>query len=269
MKIRAILLLGLAVLVGTPCASAQSFKDKFKKATEKVGKTVKKEVQEQTGKTTKEQPAKASGSSSPKRSNAKASSGDQDTGKASLSVLTGSHTALFAPVGQPVEKTYGTKSVAPVKPPKEDAKQPDWNDARTPVYGLDNKSLVAEYEMMEDCMQSKYIGSNSPASFRHGALLNELDQRTKMLNRLAEYYYNAKDDYANGDEGFAQLALDFIVRNVLDTRAYKTLIRSSIAPFFTMKYSKSFIKDDTRKYFKEFGGYENAHKANFTVLESK
>lgn len=62
------------------------------------------------------------------------------------------HTALFAPLGEPAKAEYGTKSVTASKPPKEESKQPDWNDVQTFVYELDNKNLVEEYLILDECL---------------------------------------------------------------------------------------------------------------------
>lgn len=182
----------------------------------------------------------------------------------------GDHTALFAPVGDTINAKYGTKSVVPVKPPKEEAKQPDWNDARVYIYELDNKSLVDEYLMLDDCIESGYISNSSPASFRYNSLLDELVARTNVLNTMVEHYNEAKDNYNSDDKSFADLELNFITRNVLDARAYKTLIRSSLAPLFSLntRTKKTFIEDSTKEYFNAHGGYENAHKVKWTVLKT-
>lgn len=257
MKARAILIFGLAALIGMPNTSAQSFKERLKKATEKVGQQVKQEV-------SKKAPEKKSDntSSSEKKGVQKRNDNQQSKDKTPTANLPQTHTALFAPLGEPVNAKYGIKSVTPVRPPKEDAKQPDWNDARTHVYELDNKSLTDEYLMLNDCIKSGYIGSTSPASFRFHNVKDELIARTETLNRMVNIYNEAKDNAEDGEDGFADLERKRLAA-YLKGRLYKTLIRSSIAPFFTLE--GNWISNETKTYFKTHGGYENAHKANWTV----
>lgn len=273
MKSRTILILSLAALVGVPDASAQSFKERLKNAAKKVELKVKQEVAPQ------KLPEKSSNSSSSSRDKELPKNHDTVAGtdnrqnvndKAFIALFGGDHTALFAPVGDTINAKYSTKSVVPVKPPKEEAKQPDWNDARVHIYELDNKSLVDEYLMLNDCIESGYISNSSPASFRYHSLLDELVARTNVLNTMVEHYNEAKDNYNSDDKSFADLELNFIIRNVLDVRAYKTLIQSSLAPLFSLNTltKKTFIKDSTKKYFDAHGGYENAHKAKWTVLKT-
>ena len=258
MKLRAIIFFSLIGIFGeAPTASAQSLKGLFKNAVNKVKQEVKQEVNNTTSKT------KSAGTSSVKGKLSVMSN-------SSSSLFGASHTALFAPVGDAINAKYGTKSVVPVKPPKEEAKQPDWNDARVYIYELDNKSLVDEYLMLDDCIESGYISNSSPASFRYNSLLDELVARTNVLNTMVEHYNEAKDNYNSDDKSFADLELNFIIRNVLDVRAYKTLIRSSLAPLFSLNTltKKTFIEDSTKEYFNAHGGYENAHKVKWTVLKT-
>ena len=277
MKSRTIIILSLAVLIGVPDASAQSFKERLKNAAKKVEQKVKQEVKQEVS--PQKLPEKSGNSSSSSRNKEQPKRHDTVAGtdnkknvndKASIALFGGDHTALFAPVGDAINAKYGTKSVVPVKPPKEEAKQPDWNDARVYIYELDNKSLVDEYLMLDDCIESGYISNSSPASFRYNSLLDELVARTNVLNTMVEHYNEAKDNYNSDDKSFADLELNFIIRNVLDVRAYKTLIRSSLAPLFSLNTltKKTFIKDSTKEYFNAHGGYENAHKAQWTVLKT-
>lgn len=277
MKSRTIFILSLAVLIGVPNASAQSFKERLKNATKKVEQKVKQEIKQEVA--PQKLPEKSSNSSSssrnkeqPKRHGTTAGTDNKKNvnDKTSIALFGGDHTALFAPVGDTINAKYGTKSVVPVKPPKEETKQPDWNDARVYIYELDNKSLVDEYLMLDDCIESGYISNSSPASFRYNSLLDELVARTNVLNTMVEHYNEAKDNYNSDDKSFTDLELNFIIRNVLDARAYKTLIRSSLAPLFSLntRTKKTFIEDSTKEYFNAHGGYENAHKVKWTVLKT-
>lgn len=61
-----------------------------------------------------------------------------------------------------------------------------------------------------------------------------------------------------------------LFRRILDRRAYKIVIRSSLAPIFSLNdiTKKNWLKKRTMEYFAEHGGYENAHKANWTVFKA-
>lgn len=256
MKLRTIILFSLVGFIGgVQTASAQSFKDRFKSAVNKVKQEVKQEVSK----------TKSVGTSSLK--------GKLPVMTNSSSSLFGAnHTALFAPVGIPTNAKYGIKKVTPVKPPKEDAKQPDWNDARTYVYELDNQSLVDEYLMLEKCMETKYINPTGPASFRYHSVLDELVDRTSKLNQMVEYYHEANDAANDEDEvAFANEFIDLLIGKVLKQDSYKRMLRSSLAPFATLNKlsGKNFMESETMDYFKKHGGIENAHKANFTVVKSR
>ena len=256
MKLRTIILFSLVGFIGgVQTASAQSFKDRFKSAVNKVKQEVKQEVSK----------TKSVGTSSLK--------GKLPVMPNSSSSLFGAnHTALFAPVGTQINAKYGIKKVTPVKPPKEDVKQPDWNDARTYVYELDNQSLVDEYLMLEKCMETKYINPTGPASFRYHSVLDELVDRTSKLNQMVEYYHEANDAANDEDEvAFANEFIDLLIGKVLKQDSYKRMLRSSLAPFATLNKlsGKNFMESETMDYFKKHGGIENAHKANFTVVKSR
>ena len=260
MKLRAIIFFSLIGIFGeTPTASAQSLKGLFKSAVNKVKQEVKQEVNNTTSKT------KSAGTSSVK--------GKLPAMNNSSSSLFGAnHTALFAPVGTPINAKYGIKKVTPVKPPKEDVKQPDWNDARTYVYELDNQSLVDEYLMLKKCMETKYINPTGPASFRYHSVLDELVERTSRLNRMVEYYNEANDAANDEDEvAFADEFIDLLIGQVLKQDSYKRMVRSSLAPFATLNKlsGKNFMESETLDYFEKHGGLQNAHKANFTVVKSR
>ena len=260
MKLRAIIFFSLIGIFGeTPTASAQSLKGLFKSAVNKVKQEVKQEVNNTTSKT------KSAGTSSVK--------GKLPAMNNSSSSLFGAnHTALFAPVGTTINAKYGIKKVTPVKPPKEDVKQPDWNDARTYIYELDNQSLVDEYLMLKKCMETKYINPTGPASFRYHSVLDELVERTSRLNRMVEYYNEANDAANDEDEvAFADEFIDLLIGQVLKQDSYKRMVRSSLAPFATLNKlsGKNFMENETMDYFEKHGGLQNAHKANFTVVKSR
>lgn len=269
MKASAIFIISLAILIGAPSVSAQSFKERFKKATEKVGKQILDEVTKDSSSSSKSNSLKSSKSSkSSKKNSKKSKSSKQSKSTKHTTRLPESHTALFAPLGKSVDAAYGTKSVKAVKPPKDEAKQPDWMDARVSAYELDNKSLVDELLLLDKCLKNGYISGNSPASFRYNTLLREFTERVDAVHRMVEYYdvcvYDYNADYgldadAVNDNNHAQLA------RILKSRQYHTLVRSSIVPLFSVNADD--LDDDTKTYFKKFGGMENAHKQKFTVWD--
>ena len=256
MKARTVIVLGLAALFWTPDASAQFLKNALKKAATKVGQQVKQEVTQKVGgKTETTQPAT-------KKATKKGSTARQTASNATSACWPANHTALFAPIGPAIDPKCGTKTVKATKPPKEDAKQPDWNDARVYADELDNQSLVEEYVLLNECMESKYIRPTSPAAVRLNSVLDELAARMEILNKIVEAYNEAEDHAKDGEDGFADLQRKRMA-GFLQKRAYHTLVRSSIAPFFT--FQSTLFNKATIDYFKAHGGYENAHKANFTV----
>ncbi len=270
MKTSAILILSMAVLIGSPDASAQSFKERLKNA-------VKKEVQELSGKTSKKQKDKASGvtTNSQKGKNVIPVVTGRVTKEEAATVLFGKdHTALFAPTGEPAPQEYGIKSVTVSKPPKEESKHPAWNESRPSLYELDNKSLVDEYLLLDECMESNYVSHSGPIAVRYWAVDGELSNRMKRLEELVENYNEAIDAYMDftgqeEDEWVFEGFFNTLYNRVLGSREYHTLIRSSLAPFFNKSLASFFNHDDNvLEYFDAHGGYENAHKAKWTVLKA-
>ena len=176
------------------------------------------------------------------------------------------HTALFAPLGYPVEATYGIKSVKPVMPPREASDQVNWSEKQPNVYELDNQSLVAEFLMLDDCFADGYIKTLTPAHWRYDEIVKgELWARVGALNKMVEQYNEAKEEYGADTYQWVINGIHNKIASVLDSREYKTLIRSSLTPLFTLK--DKWISDETKAYFNAHGGYENAHKANWTVWD--
>ena len=242
MKTRLILFLSLILLIGAPDMSAQSFKDRLKKGAEKVTSKIDKEIDKVSQKTSKKSDKAGARTTKNRRSKKR---GGASQNSASVAPLPTSHTALFAPLGKPVEARLGVKSAKVTRPPKNEAKQPDWNDARPAVNELDNKSLVDEFTLLNDCINSKYIASNSPAGIRFNSVMRELNDRIDILDKMVSNY----------DEGPEYLSM------VLSRRQYHVVVRSSLAPLFKFNSNgETFFRDATRKYFDEHGGYKNAHK---------
>lgn len=270
MKAHAIILLGLAAfLMGTPGASAQSFKEKLKKATEEVGQQVKKEVAE---KTSRKVQGKSTAKSSADKPTAKSRQGSsQSAAKAATTDLPKTHTALFAPLGEQDAK-YGSKSVAVSKPPKDETKQVAWNDSRVSPWEFDNQSLVDEFLLLNELIESRYFTATSPAFFPYCDVKDELNARIDMLVNLVALYNETQIDYKTREQEGAGYEDQWVIdldhhqlSNILKRREYHALVRSSIAPLFTMK--GTWIDDDVKKYFDAHGGYENAHKAELTVWD--
>lgn len=254
MPSRALLVLGMAVVFGSTTASAQSLKGMFKKAKESFGEQVKKEATKNIEKTL---PIKTATKTTTKH---RSITPVKKSGGKTIDIPR-NHTALFAPIGKAVDAKLGIRTVKQQKPPQDEKKQPAWNDAQVPANELDNKSLVEAYKLMEECLDSKYVSRTSPASFRHLSLYDELNARTRALNHFVERYNDAMDTYE--DEDMSNDNANRTFAGTLKTDAYKTVIRSSIAPLLTL--SDNFVSDDVKEYFKKHGGGENAYKAKLTV----
>lgn len=82
---------------------------------------------------------------------------------------------------------------------------------------------------------------------------------------MVEQYNEAKEEYGADTYQWVINGIHNKIASVLDSREYKTLIRSSLTPLFTLK--DKWISDETKAYFNAHGGYENAHKANWTVWD--
>ena len=77
------------------------------------------------------------------------------------------HTALFEPLGYPIEDHYGSLSVKPVTPPVKATAQVNWVDNLPIPYDLDNQSLIDEFQMLSKA-ESKGIDMHlSPAYHRY------------------------------------------------------------------------------------------------------
>lgn len=268
MKRHSILILSVALLIGAPNASAQSFlKDKLRKVTSKIEKGVSKKI-----------PKKVKDAAKNVEGVTNDIKGVANDVQSATSVVKGkainvNHTALFAPMGDPVDPSHGTLSMKLQKPPQDETKQPDWNDSNE--FGksleLDNESLIENYKMMFECVESKYISPTCPASFTLSNLRDELFERLEALNRMVEHYNEAKYEYNNGELEWAKLESDKVA-SYLARPAYHRLVRSSIEPFFkAYKYNEDngiWVMDHTKEYFDAHGGYKDAHKAKFTVWDT-
>lgn len=293
----ATIVLSVALLAGAPYASAQSFKGLFKKAAEKatqkavqkveqkVEKKVEQTVQEGVSKITSKSSdsdnrsnsqsnnqsssrstgASASSTKSTSSSSARSTSSTSSNsaeGATSTVRLPKSHTALFAPLGYPTEASYGTKSVKPLMPPRAAADQVAWSDKLPLVFDLDNKSLVDEYVMLDDCFNDGYFATLAPAHWRYDEhVKGELYARVGKLDELVKQYNEALDEYNSSDPQWVINDTHNRIAGILESREYKTLIRSSLVPL------AKYMSADTKAYFAAHGGYENAHKATWTVWD--
>ena len=174
------------------------------------------------------------------------------------------HTALFAPLGYPVDASWGVQSIKPVLPPTAAAKQVDWVDKMPYIFNLDNRSAVDEYILLNQCKEDGYIEPLTPADHRYDNIKSEVFARADELNALVKYYNELLDEYDSGDPQWVIAGLENKLAAVLGGEIYKRTLRSSIAPLFELK---GFINEDTRAYFAAHGGYENAIGQTLTVWD--
>ena len=277
MKTRNILILCTAFLVSMPSADAQSFKDGLKSLGDKIGK--------QIVKTTSSKPTSSKPTSSKPTTQKPAASKTSDRDKALQKQydammgnapemeddaptvkLPNEHTALFAPLGYPVEAAYGTLTVKPSMPPQSPDAQVNWSEKQPYVFNLNNKSLVDEYLLLDDCFKNGYFKTFTPAHARYENVGGELYERAKALNKLVELMAEARSEYGGESPQWVINGLHDKIASILEGEEYKTLIKSSISPFFTVK---GLINDVTKEYFQKHGGYENATKVTMTKWDPK
>lgn len=241
MNSRTILLLSLALIAASPASSAQSLRESLKKAAEKVGKQVEQEVSKKipvkTGKT-----AKRSGNSSArnaeleKQYEAMLGPGVGNAEDEAPTVrLPETHTALFAPLGYPIEAAWGVKKAKPQLPPKAAAKQVDWVDKLPSIYDLDNQSLIDEYLLLDQCKEDGYIKNLTPAMSRYDNVIGEVIARADALNGMVEQYNEAKGEYDSETYQWVINGIHRKIAAILESREYKTVIRTSLTPFFTLR----------------------------------
>ena len=251
MKARVVLMLGMALSLGIPTASAQSLKDRFKKAAQKVGKQTKETVVSTVLPKHAQTAAKTAGKAGKKSSASKTAKSGGSTVN-----IPSNHAALFAALGTPVDAKLGRTSVSVSKPPKDESKQPAWNDARPSVDLLDNKSLVAEFVLLEDCIVSRYVSPSGPIAVRFGIVSDELQARVRALDRFTQLIEDLPYDDEDVDQAFIDSA-NRTLASSLKAKSYQVAIRSSIAPIIDMKGSS--LTDRSISYFKKYD-YANAHK---------
>ena len=271
MNTRTILLLSLAVLATGPALSAQSLRENLKKAAEKVGKQIEQEVTKnlpvKKGTTTK----RASGTSSrdaelEKQYEAMLGPGVGNAeDEPPTAKLPKQHTALFAPLGYPIEASYGLKKAKPQLPPKQAEKQVDWTEKLPYIYELDNQSLVDEFLLLDQCVEDGYIHNLTPAMARYDNVKGEVFARADALNGMVEQYNEAMDEYNSETYQWVINGIHRKLADILDSREYKTVVRTSLTPLFLLK--GNFVNEKTKKYFELYGGYENAINVKMTVWD--
>ena len=275
MKTRNILILCTAFLVSMPSADAQSFKDGLKSLGDKIGKQIVKTTQSVKNQTTSSKPTtqKPAASKTSDRDKALQKQYDAMMGiapemedEAPTVKLPNEHTALFAPLGYPVEAVYGTLTVKPSMPPQSPDAQVNWSEKQPYIFNLNNKSLVDEYLLLDDCFKNGYFKAFTPAHARYENVGDELYARANALNKLVELMAEARSEYGGESPQWVINGLHDKIASILEGEEYKTLIKSSISPFFTVK---GLINDVTKEYFQKHGGYENATKVTMTKWDPK
>lgn len=266
----------MAFLVSMPCADAQSFKDGLKSIGDKIGKQIVKTTQSVKNQTTGSKPT-TSKPTTQKSAASKTSDRDKALQKQYDAMmgnvpemedekptvkLPDEHTALFAPLGYPVEAAYGTLTVKPSMPPQSPDAQVNWSGKQPNIFNLNNKSLVDEFLLLDDCFKNGYFKTLTPAHARYENVKGELYARANELNKLVELMAEARSEYGSESPQWVINGLHDKIASILEGDKYKTLIKSSISPFFTVK---GLINDETKEYFQKHGGYENATKVTMTM----
>lgn len=271
MNTRTIIFLSLAVLTTGPALSAQSLRENLKKAAEKVGKQIEQEVTKnlpvKKGTTTKRASDKSSRDAElEKQYEAMLGPGVGNAEDEPPTVkLPKQHTALFAPLGYPIEASYGIKKAKPQLPPKQAEKQVDWTEKLPYIYELDNQSLVDEFLLLDQCVEDGYIHNLTPAMARYDNVKGEVFARADALNGMVEQYNEAMDEYNSETYQWVINGIHRKLADILDSREYKTVVRTSLTPLFSLK--GNFVNEKTKKYFELYGGYENAINVKMTVWD--
>ena len=147
MKTPNILILCTAFLVSMPSTDAQSFKDGLKSLGDKIGKQIVKTTQSVKNQTTGSKPTTQKPATSKTSDRDKALQKQYDAmmgnapemeDEAPTVKLPNEHTALFAPLGYPVEAAYGTLTVKPSMPPQSPDAQVNWSEKQPNIFNLNN-----------------------------------------------------------------------------------------------------------------------------------
>ncbi len=275
MNTRGLIAISLSLLLSAQIANGQSFKSKLKKAVKQVTEVVEdatktQQTNEQTTSTAKSRTTTSTTKSrattgttrSGSTTSASRSKTSATTSKPTINLPT-QHTALFEPLGYAVDATCGVKTAQPSTPPKDAASQVNWVDKQPYPNTLTNQSLAASFEHLKDLFDDGWFQTLTPAHAYMERISDEFYGRCKVLNDLANGCNEAISMYNDSEE--PQWVIDHYnegIAKTLRSDTYKTLLRSPLAPLFTSKNST--ISDDTKKYFSEHGGYQNATKVKMT-----
>lgn len=279
MKTRIITILCLSFLIGTQGTYSQSFKGLLKKAVQQAGNKVgiKSNTQKQT-QTSRNKQTQTSRDQQLQKQYETMMAGAPETKDEDPTVrLPDQHTALFAPLGYPIEAQFGVKKAKPSQPPREATKQVDWSGKQISPSNYDNQSLVDDYQFMSDLVVNGYIENLTPAFARYDMVEEEFLARGKVLNELVKCYKEIRSQYSMDDnyQWVINHAHNTLAR-LLESDIYKRTIRSSLTPLFKAEWTSpdgsqkvSLVNDDTKKYFAEHGGYENAINVEWTKWDPK
>lgn len=246
MKTRNILIICTAFLASMPCADAQSFKDGLKSIGDKIGKQIVKTTQSVKNQTTGSKPTTQKPAASKTSDRDKALQKQYDAMMGNVPEmedekptvkLPDEHTALFAPLGYPVEAAYGTLTVKPSMPPQSPDAQVNWSEKQPNIFNLNNKSLVDEFLLLDDCFKNGYFKTLTPAHARYENVEGELYARANELNKLVELMAEARSEYGSESPQWVINGLHDKIASILEGDKYKTLIKSSISPFSPSKDS--------------------------------
>ena len=145
----------------------QSVKKTEKQSERSAGNTAEKRTEKQTSKSTAGKSARDRQLEQQYEAMLGPDAGKDDGDSTTPGVrLPKEHTALFAPLGYPIDASWGVQSIKPVLPPTAAAKQVDWVDKMPYIYNLDNQSAVEEYLLLLQCEEDGYIEPLTPADHR-------------------------------------------------------------------------------------------------------
>lgn len=266
MRIRSIIFcVALLTTVGYNDANAQGFLGKLKN----LGKQIENKVESQVKK--KIPKGKVSAPSSKKNSNLEkrvdamvGAKNNRNAEDVAVEVrIPKDHTALLAPLGYDVAPEMGVKTFTPIKPPAKADSQVAWRDKMPSPNTLTNASLVDMYNMLSTA--SDYADmSLSPAGSYASLVDEEILARIEAIEKMKEGIDEAMAEYSSSD------TYNWVINNAhrtvvraISSDEYKTLVRSSLEPLFTLKKKFEDYADITA-YFVKHGGVKNAHKLVLT-----
>lgn len=102
---------------------------------------------------------------------------------------------------------------------------------------MNNKSLVDEFLLLDDCFKNGYFKTLTPAHARYENVEGELYARANELNKLVELMAEVRSEYGSESPQWVINGLHDKIASILEGDKYKTLIKSSISPFSLSKDS--------------------------------